>query len=143
MLQVNNSSRLSAKSLTSPLRPGGFVQATDPAAAGESDTYARIDAAGFHAQKTNSNGAQPAGRMGTGEQPQGRTAFKDLLDANAAASAAVEATTQQDTSRFLASRQWGPAAGGGNGATAPSSQPKWSVSLDGGRIHLALNPAAR
>jgi hypothetical protein len=133
MIPVGNSVSLSVKSAASSSKNGalGWGLSHSDISSREMLTYAHVGAAGFHAEKSAGSPGGVAGGGGRYEAPIGRNAFQDLLNANAANLAAAQAPSQ--TPRV---------------ASAPSGQPDkkqptWSISLEGGRIQLSVNSAAR
>ena len=132
MIPISNSVSLSVRSVSggSKQEPLGWGLSNSDVSSREMLTYAHIGATGFHADKSAGRSGAVAGG-GPESAEVGRNAFQDLFNANSAAMAAAQAPVQA------------PRAATGASGSTEKKQPTWSVSMEGGRIQLSVNPVAR
>ena len=138
MIPVGNSIALSVKSVATNGKNGalGWGLANSDLSSREMLTYAHIGAAGFHADKSASTPSGASGDVSAYDPSAGRSAFQDLLNANAAAQVASESNGVRNVANSRA------LANGADGQTG-KKEPTWTVSMEGGRLQLSVNPNAR
>ena len=129
MIPVSNSVALSVRSTASNGKNSalGWGLSHSDLSSRETLTYAHIGAAGFHAERSTGSAGSASSGPSTYDASVGRNAFQDLLNASAAATAAAQAPAQAPRLAVEGEKKG----------------PTWSVSIEGGRIQLAVNSTAR
>ena len=127
MIPIGNSGSLSVRTVAGGAKNGalGWGLSNSDISSREMLTYAHIGAAGFHADKSSGASGGVHGAS-TGNASVGRNAFQDLMNASSTAMAAQAASVA-------------PRAVAGSAPTEKKG-PTWTVSMEGGRIQLAVNP---